>query len=41
MVASTIRNIPVEVPLGPEDGMPRECVVSLDDILTLPKARLI
>jgi len=35
------RNIPVEVPLGPEDGMPRRCVVNLDDILTIPKARLV
>jgi len=30
----------VEVLLKPEDGMPRECVVNLDDILTIPKARL-
>lgn len=39
-VTRTIRGIPVEVPLGPEDGMPTECVVNLDDILTIPKARL-
>ena len=41
MVTSTIRGIPVEVPLGIEDGMPQQCVVNLDDILTIPKTRLI
>ena len=40
MVTRTTRAIPVEVPLGPEDGMPQQCVVNLDDILTNPKARL-
>ena len=36
-VTRTIRNIPVEVPLGRRDGMPARCVVNLDDITTLPK----
>jgi len=40
IITRVARNIPVEVPLGPEDGMPRRCVVNLDDILTIPKARL-
>lgn len=40
IVTRVARNIPVEVPLGPEDGMPQQCVVNLDDILTIPKARL-
>ena len=40
IITRTIRNIPVEVPLGQRDGMPAECVVNLDDILTIPKARL-
>ena len=40
MVTRTIRGIPVEVPLGPEDGMPAECAVNLDYILTIPKSRL-
>ena len=40
IVTRVARNIPVEVPLGPEDGMPQRCVVNLDDILTIPKARL-
>ena len=26
--------------LGPADGMPRPCVVNLDTILTVPKARI-
>ena len=41
MVTRTIRGIPVEVPLGMEDGMPEKCVVNLDDILTIPKLRLV
>ena len=40
MVTRTIRAIPVEVLLSTEDGMPQQCVVNLDDILTIPKARL-
>jgi len=40
MVTRTIRDIPVEVLLGPEDGMPTECAVNLDNILTIPKSRL-
>ena len=40
MVTRTIRGIPVEVLLGMEDGMLEKCVVNLDDILTIPKARL-
>ena len=41
MITRTIRAIPVEVTLGPEDEMPQECVVNLDDILTIPKTRLV
>jgi len=40
VITRTIRNIPVEVLLGQEDGMPIECVVNLDNILTMPKSRL-
>lgn len=39
-VTSTIRNIPVEVPLGPEDGLPKKCVVNLDTIVTIRKELL-
>jgi mRNA interferase MazF len=34
-MTTTIRSNPVEVRLGPEDGLPKECVVNLDDITTL------
>lgn len=40
VITRTIRNIPTEVPLGQEDGMPVQCVVNLDDILTIPKSKL-
>ena len=40
IVTRIARKIPIEVPLGPEDGMTKQCVVKLDDILTIPKARL-
>lgn len=40
IITRTIRSIPVEVLLEQEDGMPTECVVNLDDILTIPKSRL-
>ena len=36
-VTTRARRIPVEVPLGPEDGMPRPCVVNLDNISTVDK----
>lgn len=39
-VTTRIRSIPVEVPLGPRDGMPRECVVNLDTITTIAKDSL-
>jgi mRNA interferase MazF len=37
-ITRMIRKIPVEVPLGPPDGMPSHCVVNLDGIATIPKA---
>jgi len=39
-VTTTIREIPVEIPLGPEDGLPRRCVANCDVINTIPKASL-
>jgi mRNA interferase MazF len=36
-VTRTIYGIPVEVPLGPEEGLPKACVVNLDSVLTIPK----
>ena len=40
IITRTIRNIPVEVSLGPEDGMSTQCTVNLDNILTIPKSIL-
>jgi len=37
-VTRTIRGIPVEVPLGPSDGIPRRSVANADEIATVPKA---
>ena len=37
----TIRGIPTEVLLGPEDGMPEACVLSFDNVRTVPQALLI
>lgn len=39
-ISGTVYGIPVEVRLGAEDGMPTDCVVNLDNILTIPKQRL-
>ena len=39
-VTRTIRNIPVEVSLGPEDGLPKRCVANLDVINTISKKLL-
>jgi len=39
-VTRTVYDIPVEVRLGPEDGMPANCVINLDNILTIPKRNL-
>ena len=39
-VTTRIRRIPSEVPLGPEDGLPQECVINLDTITTIAKASL-
>ena len=40
-VTSTIRGIPVEVELRPDDGLPKKCVVNLDTIVTIRKDLLI
>src|SRR5207244_431835 len=36
----TVRGIATEVPLGPEDGMPSDCALSLDNTTLMPKAFL-
>jgi len=39
-VTTTIRDLPVEVPLGPDDGLPKRCVVNCDVVNTIPKSLL-
>lgn len=39
-VTRTIHGIPVEVPLGPHEGLPQACVVNLDSVLIIPKRML-
>jgi mRNA interferase MazF len=39
-ITSTIREIPSEVVLTSEDGMPRECAVNLDHLQTVAKGRI-
>lgn len=36
----TIRGIPTEVVVGPEDGMPEESAISLDNVTLVPKGLL-
>ena len=40
-ITRTIRGIPTELPLGPEDGMPDECVASFDNLRVVPKSYLV
>jgi mRNA interferase MazF len=39
-VTTRIRNIPSEVPLGMEDGLPKPCVINLDTLTTIAEASL-
>jgi mRNA interferase MazF len=36
-VTATIRGLPTEVPLGPEHGLARDCVLNCDNLFTIPK----
>jgi mRNA-degrading endonuclease toxin of MazEF toxin-antitoxin module len=40
-VTGRVRGIPVEVALGPEDGLPRACVANADNIATVLKTHLL
>jgi mRNA interferase MazF len=40
LVTRTVRGIESEVAIGPADGMPVECAVSLDNLRTVPRALL-
>ncbi len=39
-ITSTIKGLSSEVRLGPENGLDHECVVSLDNVLTVPVVTL-
>jgi mRNA interferase MazF len=39
-ITRTVRGIPSEVVLGPEDGLPEPCAVNLDHIQTVARGRL-
>ncbi|MGH2985879.1 MAG: type II toxin-antitoxin system PemK/MazF family toxin [Solirubrobacterales bacterium] len=40
LVTRRIRGVETEVEIGPEDGMPVECAISLDNLRTVPHALL-
>ncbi|HEY7667424.1 MAG TPA: type II toxin-antitoxin system PemK/MazF family toxin [Actinomycetota bacterium] len=39
-VTRTVRGIPTEVPLGPDDGLPTECVAAFDATTVFPRSML-
>jgi mRNA interferase MazF len=40
VVTGTVRGLPTEVPVGPEHGLARECVINCDNLFTIPKSAL-
>ncbi len=40
LVTSVVRELPTEVPLGPDEGLDRASVANCDNVFTLPKAVL-
>jgi mRNA interferase MazF len=39
-ITSTIRNIPTEVVITSEDGLPETCAANFDNLQTVPKANI-
>jgi len=39
-ITSTIRSIPTEVVLTPEDGLPDTCAANFDNLQTIPKSNI-
>lgn len=39
-ITSTIRGVPSEVALGPDDGMKRQCAVNLHNVVTVSRENL-
>jgi mRNA interferase MazF len=40
-VTRTVRDIPTELSLGPDDGMPTDCAASFDNLRVVPKTHLV
>jgi mRNA-degrading endonuclease toxin of MazEF toxin-antitoxin module len=40
-ITTTARSIPVEVPLGPAEGLARKCVVNCDNLRTVSRSALV
>ena len=40
-ITTTIRRIPIEVPLGVAEGLRKKCVVNCDNLRTIPKQHLV
>jgi mRNA interferase MazF len=40
-VTRTVRSIPTEVPLGPDEGLFTACTATLDNVLPFPKSMLV
>jgi mRNA interferase MazF len=40
LVTTRVRRIPTEVPLGVDEGMPKACVINLDNLQAIPRASL-
>jgi mRNA interferase MazF len=39
-ITSTVRGLSTEIPVGPANGLDHACVVSCDNIVTVPKSTL-
>jgi mRNA interferase MazF len=39
-ITSTVRGLSTEVPVGPANGLDRRCVISCDNIVTVPASAL-
>lgn len=39
-ITTTVRDIPVEVPLGKSEGLPKRCAANCDNLRTIPKRAL-
>lgn len=39
-ITSTVRGVPSEVPLGPDDGMKNACAVNMHNVVTIERDRL-